>query len=107
MKLALQVAEAKNFPWPNASNVKFPLLTIAALQFLARISLLTQGRNIAKVEILGIDEDGMKAKTASRISKHLTLQMQEDDVNWLDQDEAAKLAASIVGSAFKRPTSTG
>jgi len=25
LKLALQVVEAKNFPWPNASNVKFPL----------------------------------------------------------------------------------
>lgn len=32
MKLALQVAEAKSFPWPNSSNVKFPLVTIAALQ---------------------------------------------------------------------------
>ena len=36
MKLALQVAEAKSFPWPNASNVKFPLITIAALQYHAR-----------------------------------------------------------------------
>jgi len=29
-------AEAKNYPWPNASNVSFPLLTVAALQFHAR-----------------------------------------------------------------------
>ena len=36
LKLALQVAETKNFPWPNASNVKFPLITIAALQYHAR-----------------------------------------------------------------------
>ena len=27
LKLALQVAETKNFPWPNASNIKFPLIT--------------------------------------------------------------------------------
>ena len=33
MKLALQVSEAKSFPWTNASNIKFPLVTIAALQF--------------------------------------------------------------------------
>jgi hypothetical protein len=33
LKLALQVAETKNFPWANASNVKFPLITIAALQY--------------------------------------------------------------------------
>jgi chaperonin GroES len=36
LKLALQVAETKNFPWANASNVKFPLITIAALQYHAR-----------------------------------------------------------------------
>ena len=36
MKLALQVAEAKSFPWTNASNIKFPLVTIAALQFHSR-----------------------------------------------------------------------
>lgn len=36
MKLALQVAEAKSFPWSGASNVKFPLITIAALQFHSR-----------------------------------------------------------------------
>ena len=43
--MALQVREAKNFPWINASNVKFPLITIAALQFLARIfGLFVVGR---------------------------------------------------------------
>jgi chaperonin GroES len=36
MKLALQVAETKSFPWPGASNVRFPLITIAALQYHAR-----------------------------------------------------------------------
>jgi hypothetical protein len=32
LKLALQVVETKNFPWANASNVKFPLITIAAYE---------------------------------------------------------------------------
>ena len=36
MMLALQVAETKSFPWSNASNIKFPLVTIAALQFHSR-----------------------------------------------------------------------
>lgn len=29
-KLALQITEQKSSPWPDASNVKFPLITIAA-----------------------------------------------------------------------------
>lgn len=37
MKLAMQVMEKKSFPWPDASNVKFPLLTIAAMQYHSRV----------------------------------------------------------------------
>src|SRR4030095_8171329 len=36
MRLATQVREPKNYPWPRASNVKSPLLTTAAMQFVAR-----------------------------------------------------------------------
>jgi len=32
LDLALQVAETKTFPWSNASNIKFPIITVAALQ---------------------------------------------------------------------------
>jgi chaperonin GroES len=36
MKLAMQTNEIKTFPWERAANVKFPLITIAALQFQSR-----------------------------------------------------------------------
>src|SRR5690242_7311228 len=36
MKLATQVMERKTWPWDGAANVKYPLLTTAALQFAAR-----------------------------------------------------------------------
>lgn len=102
IKLALQVQEKKSFPWVDCSNVKFPLLTIAALQFLARISIMTKGRTLAKVEAIGRDPNGLKFNQAGRISQHLSLQLTDEDPNWIDNDEEAKLAASIMGSAFKK-----
>ena len=36
MKLAMQTNEIKTFPWEKAANVKFPLITISALQFQSR-----------------------------------------------------------------------
>lgn len=36
MKAARQVSEPKSYPWAGASNVKWPLVTVAALQFNAR-----------------------------------------------------------------------
>ena len=102
IKLAMQVREAKNFPWTNCSNVKFPLLTIASLQFLARISLMTKGRKLARLEPIGVDPEGTKAQRAKRISTHISSQLVDEDVSWLDQDEAVKLEASIIGASFKK-----
>lgn len=102
MKLALQVVETKTFPWTNCSNVKFPLVTVAVLQFLARVSLLTKGRKLVKLEVVGADPDGKKAAQASRVSDHMNLQLVDEDCRWIDDDEKAKMSASIVGSAFKK-----
>jgi len=37
LKLALQVQEYKSYPWPDASNIKFTLLSISAIQFNSRM----------------------------------------------------------------------
>src|SRR5512136_1103967 len=102
VKLALQVQETKSFPWTNCSNVKFPLLTIAVLQFLARISVMTKGKNLANVQVLGVDRDGSKGYQSRRLSRHLSLQLIEEDTNWRDSDEQAKFAACLLGSSFKK-----
>lgn len=102
IKLALQVVESKSFPWTNCSNVKFPLLTIAALQFLARISILTKGRNLVKMEVIGADPDGKKYQQSLRVARHMSLQLTDEDVNWVDDDEKTKLATSILGVGIKK-----
>lgn len=102
MKLALQMVEVKNFPWTNCANVKFPLVTIAALQFLARISILTKGRKPVKMETVGADFDGTKGRRAGRISDHMSYQIVDEDMNWMNEDEKAKFSASLVGSAIKK-----
>src|SRR5258706_4914735 len=33
MDLAMQIQTSKNFPWANCSNIAFPLVTIATMQF--------------------------------------------------------------------------
>lgn len=102
IKLALQVVESKDFPWTNCSNVKFPLVTVAALQFLSRVAILTKGRQLVKCDVLGHDETGELGARAKRIGEHMSYQLVEEDLEWIDDDEKAKLAASIVGCAFKK-----
>lgn len=102
IKLALQMVEQKSFPWPNCANVKFPLVTVAALQFLARVSILTKGRQIVKCDVLGPDPEGRETARARRVSMHMSYQLVEEDTEWVNDDEKCKFAASIMGSAFKK-----
>jgi len=57
MDLAMQVAKTKTYPWPNSSNVIYPLMTNAAIQFAARaVPAIISGRNVVKGVVIGDDE---------------------------------------------------
>jgi hypothetical protein len=76
LDMAMQVRETKNFPWPKASNVKLPLLTVAAIQFQARAyPAIVDGANLVKGRVLGPDPDGQKHERADRIGAHMTWQL--------------------------------
>ena len=61
MKLALQKAVPKSYPWENASNVIFPLMTQAADQFAARAyPAIIKDRNVVRGLVIG-DDSGVPA----------------------------------------------
>lgn len=103
MKLVLQVMENKNFPWDGAANVKFPLMTIAALRFQAEAyPALISGTQIVKMRVIGKDPDNEKAKRAVRISTHMSYQLLEEDEEWEENTDLETLVAPIMGAAFKK-----
>lgn len=103
VKLALQVKEEKSYPWPNAANVKFPLLSIATLQFSSRVyPAFVSGPTLVKCRIMGKDPDGKKAARAARIEQHMSYQVLEEDEAWEEQHDAMLTALPIVGCTFKK-----
>lgn len=101
LDLALQVVKAKTFPWPNCSNVAFPLITISALQFHSRAyPTLISGPNIVKCQIYGPDPSGEKAARARRISDYMSWQYLEQDTCWESEHDRLLLVLPIVGTAF-------
>jgi len=103
MKLALQVMETKNTPWPNAANVKYPLLTTATMQFGARAYPgLIGSANVAKGKVTGFDPDGEKAKSAQRIGLHMSYQLLDEMEEWEDDMDQLCLSLPIVGCMFKK-----
>lgn len=103
LKLALQVVETKSFPWPNAANIKFPLITIAALQYHARAyPALIPGTDVVKCRIFGDDPEGEEAARARRIESHMSFQIFEEDEDWEDQTDKVLITQPILGCAFKK-----
>lgn len=103
MKLALQVRDTKSFPWQGASNVKFPLITIAALQYHARsYPVLLGSDSPVKCKIIGKDPDGQKGERAARVENHMSFQITEEDEAWESETDKVLITQPIMGCAFKK-----
>lgn len=106
-KLVMQLAEEKTWPWPKASNVKFPLLTIAALQYHARAyPALVPSAYPVKCRVIGDDPKGEKSARAKRVSEHMSFQVMEEDAQWEDSTDKALIVQAIMGCAFKKTYSS-
>ena len=130
MKFATQEAEEKQYPWPRSSNVIFPLITQAAIQFNARTyPAIIQNRNVVKGTVWGTDkgtpatEDGKsngkpklhpdgspvwlsapgeKRKRADRIGEHMSWQLLEEMKEWEAQTDSLLMQIPIVGGACRK-----
>ena len=103
MKLALQIKESKSFPWVGASNVKFPLITIAALQYHARAYPVLVGSDIpVRVKVIGEDSTGEKVARARRVENHMSYQLIEEDEDWESEFDKVLITQPILGCAFKK-----
>ena len=102
MKLAAQIKETKSWPWENAASVKYPLLSIASLQFAARAhQQLVPNQKVVKGKVIGKPSDEKRAK-AERISQHMSYQILEEMDNWEDEMDRLCLVIAICGNAYKK-----
>lgn len=102
LKLAKQVTEEKNWPWDGAANVKFPLLSEAAISFSARAYPELVSGEVVKAEVIGNDPQGMKAARASRVAKFQTWQLRYQMPYWDDDTDKLLVMLPLVGNVFRK-----
>lgn len=104
IKLAKQTVEQKSVPWPGASNVKYPLLSTAAMQFAARAypSLVPSDGRVVKARPIGKDRDGQKTKTAEAVSLYMSYQLMYEMKSWEEEMDKMLIMLPIVGTMFKK-----
>lgn len=103
-RLAMQVRETKTFPWPRASNVKYPLLSTAAMQFAARAypSLVPSDGKVVKSKVVGKDPTDAKRARAERVSMFMSWQIMDDMDGWDEDMDKMLMMLPIVGTMFKK-----
>ncbi len=102
MKLVEMIKETKNTPWVGASNIIYPLIATAAIQFSARaLPSIIQNSSIVKGKAIGKD-DGVKVSKADRIGEHMSYQLLEEMHDWVDDMDRLLTTLAITGTEFKK-----
>jgi len=104
LALAIQIKEEKSYPWTNASNVKFPLVSTAAMQFAARAypTLIPSDGRVVKALVIGSDPNQEKQARADRVSKFMSYQVLHEMENWEEDMDRLLFMLPIAGTAFKK-----
>lgn len=128
LERAKMKTSTKTYPFAGASNVKYPLLATAALQFAARAyPAIVDGQKIVKGQIIGEDagvpvmgpdgqpavdpqtgepqwkvKPGAKKAKAERISKHMSHQLINEMPDWEEDTDALVHQLPIIGCAFRK-----
>lgn len=127
LDMAMQIAEEKTYPWPQASNFIYPLITTAAVQFHARAyPSIIRDRNVVKGTVWGDDKGipmagpdgqpmigpdgqpqwllppGAKREQADRIGEHMSWQLLDDMPGWEGDVDRLLLMVPITGCMFRK-----
>lgn len=103
LDLAMLVKDEKTYPWANAANIRYPLITSAALQYNARAyPAIVPSSDIVKAAVHGADKDNQKANRAKRIASFMTWQLTVDSREWERGTDQLTIQLPIVGDMFRK-----
>lgn len=102
MKVAMQVAQEKSYPWPKSANVQFPLMTDAAIQFNARAypAIVTE-QAMVKSKINGANIEAKKPR-ADRMTSYMSHQLRDEMTEWVEETDRLLIILPIEGCAFRK-----
>jgi chaperonin GroES len=103
LKLAQGDRDEKTFPWKGASNVRYPLVMTAALQFNARAypAIVPPG-DIVKCVVHGVDPQGQKRARGERVSKFMSHQLRRTMPEWEGDTDRLLMQLAVVGKMFRK-----
>ena len=101
--LIKHIGEDKYYGGKKVSNVRYPILATAAMQFSARAyPNIVQGSNVVKYQVIGSDPTGTKAAKGKRVQQHMGFQVIEQMDGWEEDMDQLLMTLSLIGCEFKK-----
>ena len=103
LDLAAMTKGDKNYPYKNSSNIKYPLVTSAALQYNARAypAIVPSGDPV-QCQVHGEDPQGLKAARADRVGRFSSYQLKTKSPRWETDTDRLLFVGPIVGTMFRK-----
>jgi len=103
LDLAALVKKEKTYPWKGAANLKYPLITTAALQFNARAyPAIVPSDDVVKVQVHGNDTTGAKAARGERVGQYMSFQLSSEVEEWEETTDELLTVLPIVGTVVRK-----
>lgn len=102
--VAMMILEEKDFPWEGASNVMYPLVVGAAIDYSSRTSpeILRGGNTFMAPKIIGKDPEEKKLKAGKRVCDYMSYDLNYRSSNWKEGTDKLLQILPVVGTVFKK-----
>lgn len=102
MDIAKQTLDQRNEPLVMSSNVKYPAITQAGIEFASRTyPEFVKGDRVARFRVVGSTSDDQLLSRASRVERFMSYKLMHK-TDWEDQTDKLLHILPIVGTVFKK-----
>lgn len=104
MELTHLKGEKKNWPFENAANVKYPLITLAIIQFASRtLPEVIKSNKAVRYKLIGRDDgQGIKVRKGQRVTEFLNYKLLEESNTWIEERDRLFHQVAALGTVFTK-----
>lgn len=97
-------SETKSYPWDKASNIKYPMLLNACMQFNARINpeIIKNDKVVKSKSFIPDTPNHDVSNREERISSHMSYQLLCDESSWQQDTDKLMMILSLVGTVYRK-----
>lgn len=102
-KLARQMRDGREWAGEKISDIKYPIIATACIQFQARaMPAIVKGSKVVKSKIVGKDPDGAKSARGERVATYMSWQLADDNPKWIPDMDGTLMGLPLWGVMFKK-----